>query len=1346
MNFYFYKRLFLFISFSLIVSNGSFAFNTNDCVDCSPVIYTGTIDIHADSVRVTWFDFSSDPVEWELEVGLAGFIPLGQPNVTAAKIQAYTFQSLIPGSAYHFYVRTICESGMSDWAGPFFFRTHFISPSECQSNIEIKDDNCNISNIFGIEVQGYDDKILGTDLFISEINLIIEHSFPSDLEISIASPVGMEVSLSKRNGIASDHYGDPTDETCESVVTFSMSACESILEGPKPYIGSYKPEGDLNSFHNGSVANGIWNLKICDIAPGDFGIIKYVEIVFSETLCQLPQEIFINGIQDDGAIINWSTFESCETLTIEYGESGFESGSGTTIQVPCDDLSTPIMGLSPGLDYEIKMQSNCGVNNSPTSCRIGFTTSCHPVSIIENFDSQNECEPICGNQCPLNGLWINSELDSYDWIINSGSTPTDFTGPLSDLNGHGNYIYLESFATDCNINRPAILESNCFQIVPNEDGCDMSFYYHMNGIEVNRLTLEISTDNGQNWDQIWNKSGDQGNEWAQAIIDLGIYSGILSKFRFIGYGAFGSFGDIALDNIEFYGSIPVTEEAITYYLDEDNDGFGNSDFVTYLCFASPPEGFSFVGGDCDDTNENINPEANEIPCNLIDENCNGLEDDPVQNNPLGSNLIQLSHENCGESFDGLIKLSGSGGTPPYTFQWNIEKSGATLDSLTAGVYFCTIEDATGCKTISDFYEINTVNDISLFITQLNNPDCIGAQNGLISVNQSGGTTPYSYEWNNGDSMSMIENLGVGSYVVTVTDANQCVLVSNPIILTPKDIIEVSVQNSINVSCNGFSDGQILLNMGSGRPPFDFNWSNGDSLLLANNLIEGTYSCTVIDADGCTGIIENIIIEEPDELTIRLDAVDNNICFEGKEGSIKTSIFGGTPPFSFSWSNGDFTDDIFNLEVGLYSLTVTDKEFCSTEISDIEIGQPDPISITIDSIKNVNCLLSTDGYIAVNVNGGIPPYQYFWDYPGSDTSYIDKLPVGDYRLTVLDVFACKQILEGIQISNRDIPLEVGIVKEEEILCAGDSTGLIAAYTNTGKAPYDFNWSAGKRNIKQQSIDSLSLIPSGSYKVTITDSEGCVGVTEEVTLEDPSELNYDLVQLTNLKCYNDNDGTIDIEVEGGVKPYKYSWSNEMMTEDIDALSAGIYTLTISDYNDCILVTQEFQIHEPAKISLNTTSESAINNADNGSATVSASGGSPPFFYSWDENTGSQASKTATGLFPGEYFVTITDSRDCIADTSVIVDNITSSKDLELIKIFEIFPNPAQNRFSVNLELAKNMEFEVGIYNVYGLKLEQISKISSSDLHSEIDVASYTSGLYYIVFKTGKYRSVKKLILIK
>jgi len=1346
MNINFSKRFLPFFLICLLYASNNYAYNLTPCLDCSAVIFTGVLDTHTDNVKVGWFDFNDDPIEWELEIGPKGFQAEGEANVPPTNVPSTTFINLNPGTAYNFYVRTVCAIGMSEWAGPFFFRTHFISPSQCQANIAVKDDNCSVSNDFGIEIMGYDDEVLGDNLFLNQVNLIIQHPFPSDLEISLISPNGQTVELSTRNGIASDHYGDPTDLDCKNVVSFSMNACKSIIDGPKPYIGSYQPEGDLNSFHNGESPNGIWILKVCDIALGDEGIIKYVEIDFTTSVCQVPQNVFINNVQNVSATLNWSNFENCEDVFVEYGISGFETGSGTTVQYLCSDLSGIINNLIPNTLYELEIQSNCGENNSPISCRMSFTTSCHPVSISENFDSQIACAITCENACPLDGLWFNSSQDSYDWLVRSGATPTEFTGPSSDLNGIGQYVYIESFGTECNINRPSYLESNCVFISSNNDGCDMSFKYHMSGLEINKLLLETSIDNGLNWITLWEKEGDQGNKWNHAVIDLNDFDATVIKFRFNGYGALGSFGDIAIDNIEFYGSLPPSDDMIKYYVDLDGDSYGDPNQLVFLCYTSVPEGFSVIAGDCNDEDASIYPGAEEIPCNLIDENCNGLEDDPIQFNPLGSVLIDLVHENCGDSYDGTLEISGTGGTSPYTYSWINGKTGAEIDSLTAGIYYCTIEDATGCITVSDFYEINTINDITLFVVQLTNPDCDGAENGLISINQSGGSIPYSYVWNNGDTSATINNLGIGVYTVTITDANLCVFESDPIILDAQNLINISVLNKNDVSCFGESDGQIILNIGSGAPPFDFNWSNGDSLVVANELPAGTYHCTITDVNGCRGIIQNIDINQPQELIIRLDAIDHNICNGGTEGSIETSIIGGSEPISFSWSNGGFSDDIFDLEAGFYNLTVTDNHFCSAVFSNIEIKQPDEILITVDSLKNVNCLLSSDGYISVDINGGVPPYQYFWNFPGSETSYIDGLSVRDYRLTILDVFACKKILDGIQIIHNDIPLELEINIEAEVLCNGDSTGQITALSFNGSPPFDFNWSIGERNINDEMNDTLSGLQAGNYDVTVTDSEGCVGITNEVELADPPLLSYKLNQLSNLKCYGDEDGFIDINIEGGTKPYQFNWSNNMNTEDIDALSVGSYTVTITDNNDCILITQEFEIQQPEELIINTSSSSAINNENNGSASVSVDGGFDPYFYLWDENAESQETNIATGLFPGEYFVTITDSRNCIMDTSVVVDNITSNYEIDFLKEFYLFPNPASREFTIIINLERAMNFEVRISNLLGQSKLIRHQIRSKELEHTYKVSNLAEGIYFIIFNAGNIQVVKKLFIIQ
>ncbi|MEL6719976.1 MAG: proprotein convertase P-domain-containing protein, partial [Bacteroidota bacterium] len=456
-----------------------------------------------------------------------------------------------------------------------------INPSNCGLGIAIPDSSCNTTNIFRINVAGESGTQLGMDVFLEEVRLIIAHSWIADLDISLTSPNGVKVEISTDNGEDEDNYGDPADVSCGSYISFSPSSCNLITDiVTPPFVGTYQPEGNLLDFNDGSNPNGQWFLEICDDAGDDAGTLEFVELVFSPIICLAPSEVEIVSLDSTTVELDWFSSAVCEDAIIEYGLPGFvpgndeTAGAGTIVNADCPPFT--LQGLQPYTTYEVYIREECSDGNfSANSCPIIITTSClpPPISLRETFNDQALCSNFCGRDCDIEGVWQNDRLDNFDWTIFSGSTPSAGTGPSADVENSGNYIYLETSGSQCRDGNLAYLLSNCLEVdTKGTDSCHFSFNYHMFGASVAKLTLEISTDGGGNWSPIWSEIGNQGDQWFKQYLSLTPWDGEIVRLRFVGEGGSGATGDIALDNLVFYGIRDLGEPSNIFYADTDEDG------------------------------------------------------------------------------------------------------------------------------------------------------------------------------------------------------------------------------------------------------------------------------------------------------------------------------------------------------------------------------------------------------------------------------------------------------------------------------------------------------------------------------------------------------------------------------------------------------------------------------------------------------------------------------------------------------------------------------------------------------------------------------------------------------
>ena len=208
--------VFLFIV--LIVPSVSFA-------QCVQTILADFPSVTTKSVQVEIIDNNNTPIGWQYEIGLFDFVPDQVAN-GESDIQNFEIDGLQAGTQYDIYLRTICSVGdTSLWNGPFNFFTIIDNDDSCNISLPIEDNNCGTNNLFPIEITGFGSSELGQVVFIQSVSLIIEHTFPEDLEISLISPNGVQVILSANYGLGMQNYGNPADLSCTEAAVFSDLAC-----------------------------------------------------------------------------------------------------------------------------------------------------------------------------------------------------------------------------------------------------------------------------------------------------------------------------------------------------------------------------------------------------------------------------------------------------------------------------------------------------------------------------------------------------------------------------------------------------------------------------------------------------------------------------------------------------------------------------------------------------------------------------------------------------------------------------------------------------------------------------------------------------------------------------------------------------------------------------------------------------------------------------------------------------------------------------------------------------------------------------------------------------------------
>ncbi|MDG1475705.1 MAG: gliding motility-associated C-terminal domain-containing protein [Vicingaceae bacterium] len=606
-----------------------------------------------------------------------------------------------------------------------------------------------------------------------------------------------------------------------------------------------------------------------------------------------------------------------------------------------------------------------------------------------------------------------------------------------------------------------------------------------------------------------------------------------------------------------------------------------------------------------------------------------------------------TNSTCGNA-DGTASVCAvSGGTGPYTFDWTTlgNVNVCNVAGLAAGTYPVIITDAGGCSetfliTISDLNgPVVTVNSI--------NATCNGVCDGTATASATG-TPNFSYLWQTGGQVTpSITGLCAGNYSVEVTDGNGCIT-TEPVVITDNTAITATVSTT-EPTCNGDCDGTALITPNGGIPPYSYSWTGGNAagqtINAVGGLCAGNYTATITDALGCS-FIQNVTINEPNLLSVSTSGVAAN-CNGSCDGQATSTPLGGTAPYTFSWSNGNTTQNITALCAGSYTVTVTDANGCSAT-SIVTIG--DGILITATATQNdANCGLC-DGDITVTPGGGSgAPYTFLWSPGGETTAAITNLCPGAYSVDITDNAGCSQTFNYL-INNANGPTLT--TQGIDVTCFGDCDGLAFTTVNAGNAPYIFQWD----DPVPSANDSAVALCAGLYNIVVQDAVGCITV-DSVTINQPTEILANAV-FTAPTCNGVCDGTATVSPTNGIGPYTVSWDGAPpiaiaigTSNTITGLCAGPHTALITDANNCS-ITEDIILTDPTIISITASATSVSCNGDcDGTAIANASGGAPGYSYSWNTSP-VQNNSLIGGLCPGNYTVTVTDNNGCTNTESVTV----------------------------------------------------------------------------------------------
>jgi gliding motility-associated-like protein len=661
-----------------------------------------------------------------------------------------------------------------------------------------------------------------------------------------------------------------------------------------------------------------------------------------------------------------------------------------------------------------------------------------------------------------------------------------------------------------------------------------------------------------------------------------------------------------------------------------------------------------------------------------DNNCTTWGDDVVIIQPLKLEINSIEASNisgCIGASNGQITINAIGGTG--TLEYSID-NGVTLQSsnvftgLDVGTYYPYVKDVNNCFDTEP--SVTLVEPAAVQINQVqvtNVTDCYNGNTGMITIFAAEGTSPYQYSIDGGLTFSDDDDfigLYAGDYDIFVLDDNNCSVVGGTYTITQPSQIQILDEIYTNVSCFGGNDATIYVEATGGTGQLSYSVDNGFNYPYSSgdlsNHTAGTYIIKVKDQNNCIVTGSTIVITQPEELIIDTILIVNiQGCYGDSDGSLTIVTLGGTLPLDFSIDGGNtFQDSNYfpNLSAGIdFIPLVYDFNGCLVYEEPVLITEPDNLYVVNDSHTNIqDCYGSATGTITIIAIGGTTPIYYSID---GGTNYIDNdglftgLTAGIYDIQIKDSHDCvavgfQEIITEPEVMNLDS------VITQDIICHGQSNGLIYIYASGGQMPLRYSINGGIDTL--YAYQFIGLYP-GTYDIEVYDYYKCE-LDTSVTIIEPDTLMITSLEYTNVStCYGNDEGTITVTGMGGIPELLYAYckvpdpiipfsTNNYFTN----LIAGSYYVAVKDQNGCVQNSDMFNITSPDPISLTTWTKKDITCFDdmNGELHFTAQGGIGAYEYTIDngitwENSGGNYLNMAAGT----YICGAKDSNGCFTQSN-------------------------------------------------------------------------------------------------
>jgi PKD repeat protein len=724
----------------------------------------------------------------------------------------------------------------------------------------------------------------------------------------------------------------------------------------------------------------------------------------------------------------------------------------------------------------------------------------------------------------------------------------------------------------------------------------------------------------------------------------------------------------------------------------------------------------------------------------------GTIDQPTDT--LGININDTVDILCNGEATGEINVNGTGGTSPYMYSVDAGTQQMTgmFSGLEAGIHAIQITDASLCVFDTT---ITLTEPDTLVLAFVNAEDllCNGDNTGEIAVVGTGGVLDYEYNVNGGayGSDSLFTGLPAGMHIVGVLDENGCSDTLH-VTLTEPGILQLSLVAVNDAICFQESNGSIEVAAASGTPPYQYS-SDGISFqgsALFEGLAAGTYTITVMDANGCLDDLTETVFE-PSQLTIETSSVPV-ACFGDATGEIEVIADGGTPGYEYSSDGGgSFAPNgglFANVSTGNYLMVVSDANGC-TASEGVIISQPASVFLLDADVTDAACLDSTSGIVELIGTGGTPTYLYSDDNSNFNAaSVFAGYAAGSYTLYGQDLNGCSDSIDVV-IGEPSTSVEITTTILANPACPNEDSGTATVTANGGTPGYTYSSNGGNT---YQANPILAGLNGGNHLLMVQDANGCID-SDTIELTAPPLLGLTLDSIVGVDCEGDFSGEIHVTGIGGTPSYNYFLDGASLQSNGDyiGLSDGIYSVSIMDVNGCtfaedvaVVATQMLPTAD-----FNFTISGTAVSFDNQSAFGDT--------YLWefdDDSTRTDMSPIHVYDEDGEYNVTLTVTNACGSENITILVSTTTIgiSDNEMLS-FGLYPNPASNQLFIQPSKSVNTELTLEVISTSGQLIlsKQIARIDVTET-VQLDVNGLSNGLYYLKIVGNEQQLVLRFDIIK